>query len=939
MKSAYAAMLALFACILCLTLQANVEKVSFVDLVQEADLVFIGTASESNCRLAENSRTIITEFKFVDVQTVRSKQLSRQAGRSTVKLQQPGGVLNGEKQSICCASSFKVGERYLLFVQDDGLIYSNALLAAHQGKFPLKEDAFSKELFPLSWGGKAILEFDGVDITKSLEAISSIDQGTVSYHSRANGFPYAPLSVDASACNSDFSQRNSQEVLSLTEFVELIKSIPTKADSGIDTAQEFGRFYSRDANDMAYSEPLQQYKAGSGKFINKKPTQEGDYKFVDVLGACGAHAVPILMEQTSNSNWSNDVHDDCMQHYDRHMNIYTDTSADGDYGLDNDESEFVGWIGSTALNNEYGFSWGTWSIALCYNWGYADCGEILESDILYSSYRDWTDSYNDALGNGELLLLDRVTLHELGHSWGYVMGIYDEVNYDYDHPTVMFSYNGYVIEDGKGIHFKDAENLRNNYDDQVTEESVFDLGVESYFGSDGWVRTTTDRSYYDPGEFIEVDGLTVENIGNIDAENVSIQFYLSTNRNITDSDHAIGNSYSWSNFPAEDYHVGDYTLEIPFGLDEGDYFLGVILSVDGGSDDYSSNNTTSLYYDVTLSESVFTCANAEQLDLNETENANNSSGTNILSSYPCLSENESGPELLYSFNLEAATEVEIELGNLSADLDLLLFGSCNPNNCIEESSSSGAESISANLDAGEYYIMVDGDQGAVSDFALKVKKESEVEIRMFLQGAMRPGDSYMLTSLLDQGVLSNQHPYNLPSIANVNLPSNAIDWVVIEARSASNYEQVIERQVGILASNGYVLDPATGDNLVFYELFDSRDYYFSARHRNHLAVLSSEAVSESGGLYEWNFSNAENRAMGVEQLTPFQTDGSTRYCLFAGDFNQDHTIQATDYDEWIAESAAIQVYSKVDANLDGSIQTTDYDLWFFNKAKIGFLQN
>lgn len=936
MKSA---VFALFTFLLLSSLQANVEKVPFVDLVQEADLVFIGTAGNQECRLAPNGRTIVTSFEFTDVQTVRSKHHARQSGLNTITLQQPGGELNGEKQSICCASSFSTGKRYLLFVKDDGQLYSNALVAAHQGKFTLIEDTSTKDLYPVSWGGKAIIDFNGLDIIKTLEPILDIQNAMVNYRSTSAGnFPFAPFSDDASACSSNFSKRNSQDIFSLDDFVELIKAIPVGKAEKPETAK-MGRFYSQDENGATYSEPLKMYKAGSANFINKKQNPTGDYKIVDELGACGAHDLPIVMEQTSSSHWSHDVHDACMYHYDRHMNVFSSTSQDGNYGHDNDESEFGGWIGSTALNSEYGFQWGTWSIALCYNWGYGDCGQILESDIFYNPYRDWTDNFENAFANGELLLLDRVCLHELGHSWGYVMGIYDEVNYDYDYPTVMFSYNGYVVEDGKGIHFKDAENLRDNYDNQISEETILDMGVESYFASDGWQRTTADQSSYDPGEFIEVSGLTVENIGNTDAENVSIQFYLSTNRNITDSDYPIGNSYSWTNFPAENYHVGDYTLEIPFGLNEGEYYLGVIMTVDGGGDDYSSNNATSLYFDLTLSESDFSCANAEQLNVNELETANNGSGSNILSSYPCLSENESGPELLYSFELEAATEVEIELSNLSADLDLLLFGSCNPNNCMEESSGSGSENITVDLEAGEYYVMVDGDQGAESDFHLKIRKESEVEIRVFLQGALRPSDSYMITELASQGVLNTEHPYDLPAIPNASLPSNAVDWVVVEARSASDYQQVLERRVGILGSNGYIVDPISGGNLLFYELYDSRDYYFSVHHRNHLAVVSSSAVSESGGVYEWNFSNGANKAMGEEQVVPVEVDGSTRYSLYAGDFNQDNAIQATDFDEWIVESAAIQTYSKADANLDGSIQVTDYDLWFLNKAKIGILQD
>lgn len=187
----------------------------------------------------------------------------------------------------------------------------------------------------------------------------------------------------------------------------------------------------------------------------------------------------------------------------------------------------------------------------------------------------------------------------------------------------------------------------------------------------------------------------------------------------------------------------------------------------------------------------------------------------------------------------------------------------------------------------------------------------------------------------------NTSPYNYNGSEGLTaVPSNMVDWVLVEARSGnpvvSGDRQTIteERVAGILLSSGDIVATDGFSPLSFANLNSGDAYHFCIRHRNHLDILSSQAYLAAASV-EVDFRQDANRAFGVDQL---KDSGDGFALMHAGDFNLDGIIQVTDFDEWQIDSAQIDVYSVIDANLDGVVQTTDYDLWKLNKAKIGIAE-
>jgi len=88
-----------------------------------------------------------------------------------------------------------------------------------------------------------------------------------------------------------------------------------------------------------------------------------------------------------------------------------------------------------------------------------------------------------------------------------------------------------------------------------------------------------------------------------------------------------------------------------------------------------------------------------------------------------LGRSEANP-IYYQLTLEAQKEVTIDLTNLMADLDLFIFTDCHTDNenAIASSEERGttSESIVTTLEAGTYYLLVDGYQFAQSTFDLAI---------------------------------------------------------------------------------------------------------------------------------------------------------------------------------------------------------------------------
>ena len=118
-----------------------------------------------------------------------------------------------------------------------------------------------------------------------------------------------------------------------------------------------------------------------------------------------------------------------------------------------------------------------------------------------------------------------------------------------------------------------------------------------------------------------------------------------------------------------------------------------------------------------------TCIPARVIDCGDSDSWNNSAigSWELVDTYSCTGWDESGPEVTYLFQPAADAQVTVELANMSADLDVFVVSDtasgCEGTSCA----AFGSTSASFSVQAGEsWYVVVDGYNGAVSDFDLTV---------------------------------------------------------------------------------------------------------------------------------------------------------------------------------------------------------------------------
>ena len=211
-----------------------------------------------------------------------------------------------------------------------------------------------------------------------------------------------------------------------------------------------------------------------------------------------------------------------------------------------------------------------------------------------------------------------------------------------------------------------------------------------------------------------------------------------------------------------------------------------------------------------------------------------------------------------------------------------------------------------------------------------------VQAKAHLEGPFNGID--MNTSLLDAAIFPENQPYNrFPWNYNgaemmTNTSVNAVDWVLLEARSASDINLVIEIKAALLLANGDIVDANGSENgVLFNDLIENENYYFVVRHRNHLDVMSSNAFVVPNAM-PYDFSVPANVMLGSSQLKDM---GNGIFALFAGDNDGNGVFTVNDYNIYITESSSLNSYDDSDCNLNATVEVSDFNLYVPNASLSG----
>ncbi|MGK0388842.1 MAG: hypothetical protein ACI94Y_001574 [Maribacter sp.] len=155
-----------------------------------------------------------------------------------------------------------------------------------------------------------------------------------------------------------------------------------------------------------------------------------------------------------------------------------------------------------------------------------------------------------------------------------------------------------------------------------------------------------------------------------------------------------------------------------------------------------------------------------------------------------------------------------------------------------------------------------------------------------------------------------------------------VDWVIVELRDAATPATVVATRAALIQKDGDVVD-VDGVSAVSFRGMAVDNYYVAIRHRNHLGIMSMDAIALSSTAVMVDFTSPATMTYGTDA----RKDIGGVMCLHAGNVGGDGTVRATG-PSFINDAAQIitrlgvyttvvsSTYGVEDVNMDGTIRAT-----------------
>ena len=221
-----------------------------------------------------------------------------------------------------------------------------------------------------------------------------------------------------------------------------------------------------------------------------------------------------------------------------------------------------------------------------------------------------------------------------------------------------------------------------------------------------------------------------------------------------------------------------------------------------------------------------------------------------------------------------------------------------------------------------------------------------LDLLVYLEGPF--SGTEMTTALNTSEVIPLAQPYNtapwnysgLESVAAIP-NGDVVDWVLIELRDAADAASAtsatrIARKAAFLKKDGSIVG-TDGTSFLQFNNSITQQLYVVIWHRNHLGVLSANALSETAGVYNYDFSTAMTQAYNGG--AGYKLIGSGIYGMAGGDNDADGDVDLTDIASWKTD-AGNAGYKSTDFDLNTQVSNSDKnDVWVENTTIIGQVPN
>ena len=152
--------------------------------------------------------------------------------------------------------------------------------------------------------------------------------------------------------------------------------------------------------------------------------------------------------------------------------------------------------------------------------------------------------------------------------------------------------------------------------------------------------------------------------------------------------------------------------------------------------------------------------------------------------------------------------------------------------------------------------------------------------------------------------------------------------IPIDAPSATP-ATIIAQQAGFVIKDGSVVG-TDGLSKIEFNKSITNQLFVVVWHRNHLGMMSAFPVTESVGVYTYNFTTA----MGMAYLNGQKGLNGSVYGMYAGDADGSGEIESIDNDGYWAIQAGVKGYRSADFDMNTQVNNQDKnDLWFMNNSQ------
>jgi hypothetical protein len=214
--------------------------------------------------------------------------------------------------------------------------------------------------------------------------------------------------------------------------------------------------------------------------------------------------------------------------------------------------------------------------------------------------------------------------------------------------------------------------------------------------------------------------------------------------------------------------------------------------------------------------------------------------------------------------------------------------------------------------------------------------EYSLDIKAFLEGPFNGTDMNVhLNPDIPLSQPYNTAPWNFTGTESVASIPNAdiVDWVLVELRDTTEAQYasgstMISRQAAFILNDGSIVG-LDGTSILTFNVTVENNLFAVIRHRNHLGVLSSNALIGLGNVYFYNFTTGSDKAYGG--ASGHKEIGTGIWGMIATDGNADGSVDLLDKDDIWKQQAGEKGYKSGDYDLNGQVNNPDKDdIWLPN---------